>query len=300
MNWVNRTHFGDCREIMRAMIADGMKVQMVCTSPPYWRQKDYGHPDQLGLEPTMEEYLQHLFDVFTRVYELLSDDGTLWLNIDDVYNKTGGSGADYSPGGRHEGKPRVPGRNVPWLKRKELCGIPWRLVFMLQDFGYCWRSENVWFQTNGADMSGLDKPYRSHEPVLQLCKSADPYYDMDATRQHAKTIETRTERFVYRGKSGSISTFRPPNPDGPALRSVFVVPSANFKGPHDATMHPDIAEICILSSSREGDIVLDPFMGSGTTAMVAERLGRKWIGIELNPEYGKLIAERTRQPGLGI
>ncbi len=294
----NTTLYGDCREVLKDLKTQGVKANVCVTSPPYWRQKDYGHPEQIGQEETLEEYLDNLVMVFGSVLDLLAADGTLWCNIDDVYNATGGSGGDYGPGGRRQGEPRTKGRRVHWLKNKELCGVPWRLAFRLQEQGWWWRSENHWFQTNGADTSGRDKPYRSHEPVLQFCKSAHPYYNMDATRQKAKTLEKRTERFVYRGKSGLTSTFRPPNPDGPALRSIWTIPTANYKGEHYAVMHQDVAEICILSSSRPGDLILDPFMGSGTTAEVAERLGRRWLGIELNEKYRPLIEERTAQKGL--
>jgi DNA modification methylase len=290
--WLNQTHYGDNRETMRRMIADDVKVKMCVTSPPYWKQKDYGVTGQLGLEHTMEAYLGNVLEVFMLVHRLLTTDGTLWVNIDDVYNKTGGSGADYALGGRCAGKLKVKGRNVPWLKRKELCGIPWRLAFALQAYGWYWRSENVWYKTNGANTSGKDKPYRSHEPLLQFCKSANPYYDMDATRQMSKTQEKRTERFIYQGKSQRTSTFRPPNPNGPAMRSVLVVPTANYKGNHDAVMHPNIAEFCILSSSQPGDVIFDPFLGSGTTAMVAQKLDRNWIGCDINDNYETLVQAR--------
>lgn len=299
-DYTNTCLYTDALTGLRMLKEARVIAQVGVTSPPYWRQKNYGHPDQLGQEDTMEEYLSKLVEIFMAVWDMLAEDGVLWINIDDVYNKTGGSGGDYNPGGRRYGQPKCKGRNVPWLKRKELCGIPWRLAFMLQERGWYWRSENVWFQTNGADTSGHDKPYRSHEPVLQMCKSADPYHDMEATRQIAKTQEKRTERHVYQGKSKQTSTFHPPNPNGPGLRSVWVIPTAQYRDDHHAVMNIEVAEICILSSSRPGDLVLDPFGGSGTTAEAAEKLGRKWFLIEINEKNRRLIEDRTRQIGMGI
>jgi len=128
--YTNTVLYTDALSGLQKLKTAGVVCQCGVTSPPYWKQKDYGHPDQLGQEDTIEEYLQHLFDVFMAVGDVLADDGVLWINIDDVYNKTGGSGGDYSPGGRRHGQPKCKGRNVPWLKNKELCGIPWRLAMM--------------------------------------------------------------------------------------------------------------------------------------------------------------------------
>lgn len=295
---MNRLEIGDNRIVLKKFKDAGFSCQCIITSPPYWREKDYGHPSQIGQEETLEEYLEHLIEVFMLCWPLLTNNGVMWINIDDCRNGTGGSGGDYSSGGRRFGQPKSPGRKVPWLKPKELCGIPWRLAFALQERGWRWRDDVCWHKTNGGQESVRDRFPRSHEPVLMFTKSHSYYFDQDSTRQLAKTQEKRIKRHVYQGKSTTTSTFRPPHPDGPAMRSVWITPVSNYHDAHYAVMADEVAEITILSSSRPGDMVLDPFGGAGTTALVAERLGRFWTLIELGPQYESLIRARTAQPNM--
>jgi site-specific DNA-methyltransferase (cytosine-N4-specific) len=288
----NRLLIGNALTLLPTLKRAGVKVRTCVTSPPYYKQKDYEHADQIGLEETLEEYLDKLIRVFDHVFELLESDGVLWINIGDCYNYSGGSGGDYLAGKRHEGKPKAPPRRVKWLKPKELCGVPWRLAFALQERGWYWRGEVVWYKANGSQDSATDRFPRVHEALLQFTKSEKYYFNLDATRQLSLGQEKRTERRIYKGKSESTSTFRPPNPNGPALRSVIITPTSNYHGEHFAVMSDELAEVCILSTSRKRDLVLDPFAGSGTTGAVARRLGRDWLLIELNEDYAEQIEKR--------
>jgi len=417
---MNKCYIGDCRDVMRDLIIQGVKVQMCVTSPPYWGLRDYGVAGQLGLEATPQEYIERMVEVFRLTRELLTDDGTLWLNLGDSYAGSGRGGnpteetstlqggqdsqrasmikrnqknvsaaqrenavtvyGSRLPAGLHEsarqsgaiGRAWVPPPNG--LKQKDLCGIPWRVAFALQSDGWWLRQDIIWSKPNPMPESVTDRCTKSHEYLFLLAKNGgkpllwrardtrewsrhpdlsekipgldgkitrrwdgfDYYYDSDAVaepvtlstveRMSQATLESQAGSARVPGKTnGNMHTVlkksgnkkRKPATargcphDGVAgsvpwagsmrnKRSVWTVATQPYSEAHFATFPPALIEPCILAGSRPGDIVLDPFFGSGTTGEVAQQLGRKWIGIELNPDYEKLQRRRTAQQGMEL
>ena len=323
----NQIVFGDCRESMRSMIAQGVRVQTCVTSPPYFGLRDYGHEGQLGLEETPEAFVANLVEVFRQVRELLADDGTLWLNLGDSYAGASKAGKPRPGSGRADGViDKRAQRNingvgtVPGCKEKDLIGIPWRVAFALQADGWYLRQDIIWHKPNPMPESVTDRCTKAHEYIFLLSKSAKYYYNHDAVREPhvgdaAKAVAQGTKIVGQRGinpsarrgltdgqgtqfkKSGHSGYFGADgkcllNPLGKNRRSVWTVPTRSYKGAHFATFPKDLITPCVLAGSRPGDIVLDPFMGSGTTAEVALENGRQYLGCELNPTYGALQQQR--------
>ena len=261
--------FGDCRETMDAFID---KAQMCVTSPPYYGLRNYGDEEnQIGLEESPEEYIQNLVEVFRKVRDNLTDDGTLWLNIgDSYYNYRPGKGQALSKQTVSNTRQDLPdkcarrGNKLKGLKEKDLIGIPWMLAFALRADGWYLRQDIIWNKPNPMPESVRDRCTKSHEYIFLLSKSQNYYFDVDAIKE-----PTRRKR------------------------SVWTVNNKPYRGAHFAVFPPDLIEPCIKAGSREGDIVLDPFMGSGTTAMVAKSLKRYYMGCELHEEYGDLMQERV-------
>ena len=315
---------GDCRDIMRRWASEGVKAQTCVTSPPYFGLRDYGHPGQIGLEQTPEEYIAAMVEVFRCVRDVLADDGTLWLNIGDSYNSIGGihAGRDDNQSGvgagkrqwregaaRADGEVRSDGmsrrnRNgthAVGLKPKDLIGIPWLLAFALRADGWYLRQDIIWHKPNPMPESVRDRCTKAHEYIFLLSKSERYFFDSEAIKEKSSGLTG--------GKFGSggaevgrlrqdADRPRPPDDGTRNKRSVWTVATQPYDGAHFATYPPALIEPCILAGSRPGDTVLDPFMGSGTTAQVAQNLGRKAIGCELNPQYVTLQTERTAQMGL--
>lgn len=299
------------------------RFQCCVTSPPYWGLRDYGHPNQIGLEPSVREYVARMVAVFREVRRVLRADGTLWLNIGDSY---AGSGRGGYAGAKTKLQGSVRGQdearraraaighrgNVDGLKRKDLCGVPWRLALALQEDGWYLRSDVIWHKPNPVPEPVTDRPTRAHEYVFLLTKSARYFYDADAVRQplSPKTLTTfgtvrrskgtdALKRVAAHNLARDIPIRKPRlNSDGGLAganaRSVWTLASRSYDGAHFATMSPELVERCLLAGSRPGDEVLDPFLGSGTTGMVAQRLGRRWFGVEIQPNYAPLIEGRTR------
>lgn len=299
---------------MRAMIEQGVKAQMCVTSPPYFGLRDYGHPGQLGLEHTPEQYIANMIEVFRLVRDLLADDGVLWLNIGDSY----GVG-------------------------KQLLGIPWRLALALQGDGWVLRQDIIWNKPNPMPESVTDRCTKSHEYIFLLSKSERYYFDHDAIKEPAapssvsrwnQDIESQAGSDRVPGKTNgtmkavggarskrdsfkredskraevipgqTVGTHRPDRDESEYdtatrnKRSVWTVATVPYKGAHFATFPPALIEPCILAGSRPGAVVFDPFFGSGTSGEVAQRLGRRWIGCELNIDYAPLQNERLAQSSL--
>lgn len=319
---MNKVFFGDCRESMRQMISEGVQVQMCVTSPPYFGLRDYGHAGQLGLEATPAEYVAAMVEVFALVRELLAEDGVLWLNLGDSYAANRGYQV---PDGKVGDVGNSKGSKVPdGLKPKDLIGIPWRVAFALQEAGWYLRQDIIWAKPNPIPESVTDRCTKSHEYIFLLSKNANYYYDADAIAEpstefaRAKTgvkfggnnhcPDTRLQSgkewtpkmggggTSFAGHSGNFRADGSPL-TGPTRnkRSVWTVTTKPFKGAHFATFPPALIEPCILAGSKPGDVVLDPFFGSGTTGQVAQHLGRRWIGCELNPNYAPLQNERLAQ-----
>jgi DNA modification methylase len=309
---------------MRRWAAEGVKAQMCVTSPPYFGLRDYGHAGQIGLEPTPDEYIAAMVEVFRCVRDVLTDDGTLWLNIGDSYaaqrggthmpaqtvsGGVSGKGDERAFRGMGDEKRGAAHRNASaiGLKHKDLIGIPWMLAFALRADGWYLRQDIIWHKPNPMPESVRDRCTKAHEYIFLLSKSERYYFDADAIRQPAaenskgKTWDERKE-MGFRGDTKHptkdaieaglhIPSFAP-NPNGVNRRSVWSVATRPYKGAHFATFPPALIEPCILAGSKPGDIVLDPFMGSGTTAQVSIQHGRQYIGCELNPEYATLQQER--------
>jgi DNA modification methylase len=289
---------GDCLDILPTL--EPKSVQCCVTSPPYYGLRDYGCDGQIGLESTPEAYVEKLVAVFREVRRVLKDDGTLWLNLGDSYNGSGGAGGDYNDGGLKEGQPKYPGRNIHALKPKDLIGIPWRVAFALQADGWYLRQDIIWAKPNPMPESVTDRCTKSHEYIFLLTKSARYYYDNEAV-QELSVSESGTAgswdgnrdfglpnghtRFAKPNLGGSIDGKR-------NKRSVWNVTTKPYKEAHFATFPEEIPRTCILAGSKKGDTILDPFSGAGTTGVVAEKLNRKYIGIELNPQYTKMAEDR--------
>lgn len=315
---------GDCRDIMRRWASEGVRAQMCVTSPPYFGLRDYGHPGQIGLEATPEEYIATMVEVFRCVRDVLADDGTLWLNIGDSYNSLGGihagrndNQAGVGAGQRQwrEGSARADGEvrsdgmsrrnrngtHAPGLKPKDLIGIPWMLAFACRADGWYLRQDIIWHKPNPMPESVRDRCTKAHEYIFLLSKSEKYFFDSEAMKEPAvappKPCGPKND--AMRNDSGRTGIVRG---DGETRnrRSVWTVATQPYSGAHFATYPPALIEPCILAGSRPGDTVLDPFMGSGTTAQVAQDLGRKAIGCELNPQYLALQTERTAQLGLEL
>jgi DNA modification methylase len=274
-------------------------VQCVVTSPPYWGLRDYGHEGQLGLEPTPEKYAENMAAVFREVRRVLRDDGVLWLNLGDSYNGSGGAGGDYSPGGLKYGQPKYPGRKVSTLKPKDLVGIPWRVAFALQADGWWLRQDIIWHKPNPMPESVTDRCTKAHEYLFMLTKNSRYYFDNEAIKEPSADLGKTEIRFggskygdsddpKHQTKSGNTYT----DNGTKNKRSVWSISPQPFRGAHFAVMPEALCEPPILATSRPDDLVFDPFTGSGTVAVVALRHGRNYLGIELNPEYTQIAANR--------
>jgi DNA modification methylase len=308
---MNEILFGDCREIMRRWAEQGVKAQMCVTSPPYFGLRDYGVDGQLGLERTPDEYVQNMVEVFRVVRDVLADDGTLWLNIGDSYANVGKWGG--SSGGKHasalHGNTGI-GRGKrdygDGLKNKDLIGIPWRVAFALQADGWYLRQDIIWHKPNAMPESVRDRCTKAHEYVFLLSKSERYFFDSEAMKEPAvseKPAGNKRHKYAdayatgdseeHRTKAGLLA-LTGVEWEKRNRRSVWTVATRPYKGAHFATYPPALIEPCILAGSRPGDIVLDPFMGSGTTAEVAILHGRQYLGCELNEEYRGLQDARIR------
>jgi DNA modification methylase len=315
-----RLYQGDVLEVL-SKLPDGV-ANMCVTSPPYWGLRDYGVEGQLGLEPTPEEYVCRMVDVFKEVRRVLRDDGTLWLNIGDSYassppgNTTKGvSGASTLHGinGASGAYRETLSQSVQTkrntivgdLKPKDLVGIPWMLAFALRADGWYLRSDIIWSKPNPMPESVTDRPTKAHEYLFLLSKRERYYYDADAIReaqgessgwakQRAKGVDTwqynnTPERIAVTGQRTEASTF---GTDGRNKRTVWTIATEPYPEAHFATFPTALVTPCVLAGCPEGGTVLEPFAGSGTTLAVAKQLGRKSIGIELNAEYCGLAERR--------
>lgn len=287
-------------------------VQTVVTSPPYWGLRDYGEDEQIGLEATPQQFIEQLCLVFDEVHRVLKDDGTLWVNLGDSYAREGGKTAGIGrhwdnrqkdPGGLHDRKPLA---HEIGLKQKDLIGIPWRFAFAMQERGWYLRQDIIWHKPNPMPESVTDRCTKSHEYIFLLTKNSKYYYNHDAIREPVSEVSLKRAEYgwdsdrpstknasmggtgIHTDKMGT----RFVNPDGRNKRSVWTITTKGYKEAHFAVYPPDLIEPCILAGSKEGDTVLDPFSGSGTTGEVALKHNRNYIGLELNPEYAEISRKR--------
>jgi site-specific DNA-methyltransferase (adenine-specific) len=261
---------GDCRSTLKALRSNS--IQTVVTSPPYWSLRDYDIAGQIGLEASVDAYVNGLTEVFEEVRRVLRPDGSLFLNIGDSY--TSGGRTSRAPDRKNSGRAMSTRPQTPeGLKPKEIVGIPWRLGFALQRAGWYLRQDMIWYKPNCQPESVKDRPTRSHEYIFFLTKSEHYKYDNKAVR----------------------------GPNDRNLRSVWDINTVPTREPHFATFPSELVERCLLLTTGRNDLVLDPFCGSGTTGLVALRMGRRFIGLELNPDYveialGRIGRESAKAP----
>ena len=352
-NRLNKVYFGDCRDSMRKMAKEGVKVQMCVTSPPYFGLRDYGtakweggdvdcdHIEkiqshsgqradrdqtsqifkykglckkcgavsvdgQIGLEQNPQEFIDNLIEVFACVWDVLADDGTLWVNLGDSYANNSSQASNNGRAGFGNPREKVVNRIGNGYKQKDLMGMPWRLAFALQDFGWYLRQDIIWHKPNPMPESVTDRCTKSHEYIFLLTKNQKYYFDGKAIQEPAEnagkvggSFKGRQGGAEYHAQSGGVGSDAKEY-ENRNKRDVWSVPVKPYSGAHFAVYPEELIEPCILAGSKVGDIVLDPFFGSGTTGAVAQKLGRKWVGCELNKNYEKLQNERLAQQGLEL
>ena len=300
--------FGDCRDSLKIIANEEQKARMCVTSPPYYGLRDYGgEENQIGLEQTPEEYIKQMVEVMSLVRDCLTDDGTLWLNIGDSYYnyRPGKSYVKQTVSKTDQDLPEYTSKRankLEGLKEKDLIGIPWMLAFALRADGWYLRQDIIWNKPNPMPESVKDRCTKAHEYIFLLTKNKNYYYDHESIKEKAvgerwggntpinmdntKDTDnqfsglTRPRKMVYEKRN---------------KRSVWTVNKKPYKGAHFAVYPEELIRPCILAGSQKGDIVLDPFMGSGTTAAVAKSLGRDYIGCELHENYGDLIQKRVSE-----
>jgi DNA modification methylase len=252
---------GDSRQVLKSL-PDSI-FQCCITSPPYWSLRNYNIGGQIGLEPSLSDYISTLVQIFDEVRRTLRDDGVMWLNIGDAY--TSGGRTWRAPDKKNPGRAMNVRPPTPdGLKSKDLIGVPWRLAFALQDAGWYLRSDTIWHKPNCQPESVKDRPTRSHEYLFLFSKSERYLYNADAVR----------------------------GPNGRNLRTVWNIHTQGCKEAHFATFPLALVEPCVSLSSNISDLILDPFLGSGTTGVAAFRQARRFVGIELNPEYVQIALRR--------
>ncbi len=288
---------GDVLEMLATI--ESKTVQTCVTSPPYWGLRDYNNEKQIGLEEEPEEYVKKMVDVFREVRRVLKDDGTLWLNIGDSYSGSG-KGPAGNLGKKHNERhlEHKTGGLIPnGTKPKDLVGIPWMLAFALRADGWYLRQDIIWAKPNPMPESVKDRCTKSHEHVFLLTKSPKYYFDTLAMKEDGvipagtKGAKGSVERQGIKGVNA-----RPPEYkiyDGKRnKRDVWYVRTKPFAGAHFAVMPEELVEPCVNAGSPIGELVLDPFVGSGTVGVVALKNYRKFLGIELNPDYVDIATKR--------
>lgn len=311
----NTYQIGDCIEVLRTIPDE--TFHCCVTSPPYWGLRDYGHDGQIGLEETPDEYVAKIVEVFDEIRRTLRDDGTLWLNLGDSY---AGSWGAQGRTGQMSDRSVISARSIEnhpkkassipkgsGLKPKDLVGIPWRVAFALQAAGWYLRQDIIWHKPNPMPESVTDRCTKAHEYIFLLSKSPRYYYDAESIKEavtgnaHSRGSGKHPKSVVAGHGVKANASFSEAITDTVSdrnRRSVWTVSTKPYSGAHFATFPEDLIKPCILAGCPEGGVVLDPFFGSGTVGRVSEDLGRRWFGIELNPEYAPLIDKRTSQCGL--
>jgi len=246
-------------------------VQTVVTSPPYWGLRNYDNDEQLGQESSPEIFVSNLIKLFSKIKKVLRDDGTVWVNIGDTFFGPKGGHYDKNSitqvdtGSEYRQKRAAPPKHS-YLKNGDLSGVPWMFAIEMQKQGWYLKQDIIWHKPNPMPEAVNNRCSKAHEYIFLFTKSKKYYFNADAIR---------------------INNVR--------RTSVWSLNTASCKEAHFAVFPEELPAMCIKAGSKEGDTVLDPFMGSGTTAFVAQELGREWIGIELNPKYVEIIKRRTAQ-----
>ncbi|MGB3443860.1 MAG: site-specific DNA-methyltransferase [Actinophytocola sp.] len=290
---------GDARNVLATM--DMGSVNCVVTSPPYFGLRDYeGHGDQIGSESSPARYVAALAEVFAGARRVLADDGTLWLNLGDCYYSGRGNPG---PNSADEKQPARRGWTRPldrsgqdWAKPKDLLGIPWRVAFALQDAGWYLRNAIVWHKPNAMPESVRDRLAGRHEMLFLLTKSRRYWFDLDAIREpHAESTIAAAHRarrpYEAPGQRPNTKS-RPLGDKGANPGDVWSINTRPLTEAHFATFPVELPRPCIAAGCRPGGTVLDPFSGAGTTALAAQQLGRRAIGIDINAKYHNIALKR--------
>ncbi len=297
----NTIILGDCRDVLRNMPDES--VNCIITSPPYYGLRDYGTDAQIGIEETPEEYIQHLVEIFQIARRVLCEDGTLWLNIGDTYSsqRWTGNGKGQPMNKFKDGHRDLNLKRVTGLPPKNLIGIPWKLALALQADGWILRQDIIWSKPNPMPEPVKDRFCKSHEYIFLFSKQQKYYFDHNAALEESISAKTDPRldagRINYKGKCQGEAGTGQRNfvvvSEKRTKRDVWHIPTRASMEKHFATFPEKLIMPCVLCGCPENGIVLDPFVGSGTTALVAEKLGRQFIGIELNPEYHALAQRRV-------
>ncbi len=289
--------YGDAADRLKDLESES--INTCVTSPPYYNLRNYKVAGQIGMEGTPEEYIADLLEVFREVYRVLRHDGTLWVNIGDSYATSSGSQAPTNTRNSHGHT----AKSVPkGYKRKDIIGIPWMLAFALRADGWYLRQDIIWSKPNTMPESVKDRCTRSHEYIFLLSKSPKYYFDAEAisepmsvstVKRLRQDIEAQMGSFKQPGRNGrAMKTVRPRFGDRRNKRDVWSITTGGYRSEHFAVFPEKLVEPCILAGCPEGGVVLDPFSGSGTTGAVAKRLGRDFVGVEINPQYRRMAIER--------
>lgn len=305
---------GDCRDVLKTLPDES--VQCCVTSPPYFGLRDYGMAAQIGLEATPDEFVAEMVNVFREVRRTLRSDGTLWLNLGDSYNnRTKVRTSSHQPAlngyeddnwADRASRGGVRMSNMPGLKEKDLIGIPWMVAFALRADGWFLRQDIIWAKRGGMPESVRDRCSKSHEYLFHFSKGPRYYFDADAIAEPvAESTIARLSQSTINEQRGSDRV--PGKTNGPMKavggketrnrRSVWTIAPQPFSDAHFATFPPELPELCILAGSQPGGTILDPFGGAGTTGLVADRLGRDAVLIELSPEYAAMAERRINADG---
>jgi len=323
-DFTNKIIQGDSLEVLKTLPDES--IDCCITSPPYWGLRDYGVDGQIGLEKTPEKYVSKMVEIFREIRRVLKKEGTVWLNLGDSY---WGGGFGTSPGGNEDFAQRYPKqasnmgtadhetrkklgalkKHHSIIKPKDLVGIPWRVALALQFDGWWLRQDIIWAKPNPMPESVTDRCTKSHEYIFLLAKSKKYYYDNEAIKEDSVDLESyvgrrfrnATKIALLKGRPGTPNTLEKSGGqfdkkyEKHNKRSVWTITTKPYKEAHFATFPEDLIVPMVKAGCPKDGIILDPFMGSGTTALVAKKLARNYLGIELNPEYIKIANERLRQ-----
>lgn len=305
---IDKIYQGDSLEVLKTF--EDNSIDCCVTSPPYYALRDYGVDGQIGLEDSPEEYIERLTEVFMEVNRVLKPNGTLWLNIGDSYNGNKVGNTEVVKNKKVSESNYFHKKLWSGAKPKDLIGIPWMLAFSLRNAGWYLRQDIIWHKPNPMPESVKDRCTKSHEYIFLMTKSQKYYFDYEAIQEQAnpnyiskniryggnKNGDNNDHHFqIYSGNA-----YEPKKKDkiqggmysARNKRDVWSINVKPNKEAHFATYPPELVSNCILAGCPEGGVVLDPFIGSGTTGIVANKLGRHYVGIELNPEYVKLAERR--------
>ena len=292
---------GDALHVLRGLPSGS--VDCIVTSPPYYGLRDYGTPGQYGLEPTPAEYVDRMADVFAEARRVLADDGTLWLNLGDSY-ATQRSGDGTTKRSDKKGAAAAAPVSRP-ANAKNLLGIPWRVAFALQDDGWILRNEIVWHKPNAMPESVCDRLSTRHEHLFMFAKQPRYWFDLDAIREPHTAPDRKAGARAFRARDLShqrtaTGAYTGPDARGRNPGDVWEIATSPYPAAHFAVFPIDLPTRCIQAGCKPGGTVLDPFSGSGTTGEAARKLGRRYVGIDLNPDYHDLAVKRFAQGVLGF